>query len=247
MSGKTGIIYLASNNVSGKKYVGQTLTSLSSRRAKHHNSAFKYDSQLMFHQALRKHGKEAFTWDVIEDNIIVELLDDRETYWIERYDSFHHGYNMTLGGGSSRGYHHSDETKDKIRSKAKGKSNLDHYVNRYGEEEGKRKYEVYVSSLKERKGKSRLQCFVEKYGEEEGTKKHERFVQKMRDKKKGCKPSNTLEHFVELLGKEEGKKRYDEFVNKMKEKLIGKSRTIETKNKMKKSRARYFENKKGGT
>jgi len=240
---KSGIIYLASNINSNKKYVGQTFTTLTYRKNKHKSSAFKYDSQLKFHQALRKYGWNMFKWEVIEIDVELDLLDERETYWIEYHDSFNCGYNMTMGGCSSRGYHHTEETKEKLRNGAKGKSNLDHYIKRFGEIEGVIKYEIYMNTLKERKGKSRLQCFIEKHGDEEGKIKYDAFVQNLKDKKKGHKANNTLDYYISKLGEEKGKERYLIFSNKMK----NKKDTNETKLLKSEVKKLYWKNKKGGT
>ena len=237
-----GIIYLATNINSNKKYVGQTFTTLSHRKNKHRSSAFNYDSQLKFHQALRKHGWNAFKWEIIETDVELDLLDERETYWVEYHDSFNNGYNMTVGGCSSRGYQHTEETKEKLRNAAKGKSNLDHYIKRFGEIEGINKYEIYINMLKERKGKTRLQGFIEKYGEEEGKIKYEAFVQNLKIKRKGCKPTNTLECFITKFGEEKGKEKYAEFSNKMK----SKKDTNETKLLKSEAKKLYWKNKKGG-
>ncbi len=49
------------------------------------------------YRAMRKHGKENFQIEAIEecDN---EVLNEREIYWISEKDSYHNGYNATLGG-----------------------------------------------------------------------------------------------------------------------------------------------------
>ena len=181
---KKGIIYLATNKVNDKKYIGQTYTALDYRKRRHFKSAFLYESNLTFHQALRKHGKENFTWTTIED-CDVSILDEKEIHWVKYYDSFDNGYNMTEGGGSSRGYHHTKETKEKIRNSMKGKSNLDHWIAKYGEEKGNEVYKEYISKLKKRKGKSRLDGMIEKYGEKEGKRRYDKMIIKMKAGHKG--------------------------------------------------------------
>jgi len=50
-----------------------------------------------FYRALRKYGIENFTFQIVE-LCVQSDLDDREIYWIGKYDSFTNGYNETLGG-----------------------------------------------------------------------------------------------------------------------------------------------------
>ena len=48
------------------------------------------------------------------------ILDYREMYWIQKYQSLTNGYNLTKGGGGSWGRVLSDETKNKIRQSKVG-------------------------------------------------------------------------------------------------------------------------------
>ena len=47
---------------------------------------------------MNKYGSDKFYYEVLEDNVPYELLDEREVYYIEKFDSFHNGYNSTPGG-----------------------------------------------------------------------------------------------------------------------------------------------------
>ena len=94
----TGLIYKYTNLLNGKIYIGQTRTSLERRDKKHCNSS---DDNMYFHKALRKYGRENFNLEIIEEHIPLELLDMREQYWIEYFDSYYKhnkGYNLTKGG-----------------------------------------------------------------------------------------------------------------------------------------------------
>jgi len=116
-----GLIYLVENKINGKKYIGQCITQLNYRKAKHFSAAFKFNSQSRFHEALRKYGKRNFKWEIIENNVAVDYLDNREIFWIDFYDTLKSGYNMTSGGGTIRGYHHTLETKEHLKNVMKGK------------------------------------------------------------------------------------------------------------------------------
>lgn len=47
---------------------------------------------------MNKYGSENFYCETLEENIPYEKLDEREVYYIEKFDSFHNGYNSTPGG-----------------------------------------------------------------------------------------------------------------------------------------------------
>lgn len=53
--------------------------------------------------AIRKHGAENFTFEVIEE-CIDEAINDRERHWVTHYDSFNQekGYNLTKGGSGEQ-------------------------------------------------------------------------------------------------------------------------------------------------
>ena len=93
------IIYKATSKTTGKIYIGQTKQTLKERINQHNSHAFNSQSNYHFHNAIRKYGPNDFQYEIIEDNInSAELLNEREKYWIEFYDSYNNGYNSTLGG-----------------------------------------------------------------------------------------------------------------------------------------------------
>lgn len=108
-----GIIYCYISP-SGKYYVGQTYNE-SKRKCQHKNLAYNlYDKtyNYKFYQAIRKYGWDSFEYKVlitIEADTKEELskqLDEKEIYYIKLYDSYHNGYNMTIGGRVLRGEAH---------------------------------------------------------------------------------------------------------------------------------------------
>lgn len=79
------------------KYIGQTTGKLSKR----HNEHLKRDNSYI-DRALRKYGENNFTLEILEDDISdTNELNNREVYWINFYDSFNNGYNLTKGGSGS--------------------------------------------------------------------------------------------------------------------------------------------------
>ena len=105
------IIYKGTNLINGKSYIGQTKMSLEMRLYHswwgHYTRADKeLGSSSHISGAIRKYGKENFSWEILETIDISnmtkeqakELLDEREKYWIAYYDTFNNGYNQTIGG-----------------------------------------------------------------------------------------------------------------------------------------------------
>lgn len=94
-----GIIYKYTNKINNKSYIGQTINP-QKRKNYHKSAAFNpnardYDKK--FYRAIRKYTYEEFEYSILEeceDNIINE----REKYYIQYYDSVENGYNITYGG-----------------------------------------------------------------------------------------------------------------------------------------------------
>ena len=114
-------VYLISNNVNGKCYVGSSIH-LTQRR-KEHFSRLMHNKHENAHlqNAYNKYGREAFEFEILEtlsiDDNIKENLLKREQFWI---DNLKPEYNILLVAGSNLGYHHSDETKQKISKSTTG-------------------------------------------------------------------------------------------------------------------------------
>lgn len=109
-----GIIYLVVNNITNKIYVGMTNESLNKRKSRHLLSV-KYGSKTHFHNSIRKHKIENFTWFIIDcANSKKELL-EKEIRHIKNYNSLKYGYNLTIGGESISGYKWTDEQKSNQR------------------------------------------------------------------------------------------------------------------------------------
>jgi group I intron endonuclease len=106
------IIYKATNKVNGKSYVGKSIRGLNQRMTGHRHHALTRDSQFYFHRAIRKYGWESFEWAVIDEADTKEELAEKEKQWIDKYDSFGNGYNMTTGGDGVSGFDMTDEYRD---------------------------------------------------------------------------------------------------------------------------------------
>ena len=98
---KFGKIYLITNDVNSKVYVGQTIQTLN-KRFNGHCCYSKSDRSINMYikRAIHKYGRDKFHIQLIEE-CPVNILDEREKYWINFYDSYNTGYNLTLGGQDS--------------------------------------------------------------------------------------------------------------------------------------------------
>ena len=100
-----GYIYKITNNINGKMYIGKTERSVNIRYKEHLRNINKYCDSIPLYKALKKYGKENFTIEQIEE-CSNDLLDQREIYWISTLDTYHNGYNCTIGGeGGIKDYH----------------------------------------------------------------------------------------------------------------------------------------------
>jgi len=107
-------IYLITNSVTGSQYVGKSVNI--HRRVLQHfcqlNSGNHYNTYLQ--RAWDKYGNGAFDVSVLELCDKSEL-DNKEVMYIEKYDTYHNGYNLTLVGDGGHGVIVSDETRQKLR------------------------------------------------------------------------------------------------------------------------------------
>ena len=95
-------IYKITNKINNKIYIGQSVN-IEQRFYTHCSDALYKADNNYFHNAIRKYGKENFYIEIIEE-CPEEELNDREIYWISKYNSTDTsiGYNSTLGGEGNR-------------------------------------------------------------------------------------------------------------------------------------------------
>lgn len=92
------LIYKVTNKITNTCYIGQTRNELAVRKQEHINDC-RHGVVTKFYAAIRYYGEDAFVWEVIEDNIeSLSKLNEREQYWIKRFNSYLEGYNSTPGG-----------------------------------------------------------------------------------------------------------------------------------------------------
>jgi len=143
------IIYKITNTITDKVYIGQTIGTLGRRWYLHKRNS--KDIKNKFYNAIRRYGTECWIVEIIEEVDNINLLNEREEYWITYYDTFKNGYNSRTGGGQRTflsdeakelisknhanfsgvnnpnfGKKHTKEAKEKISLVKKGKKNLKH-------------------------------------------------------------------------------------------------------------------------
>ena len=100
-----GRLYVATNTKTNKVYVGQTRRDVRQRMLRHFRDA-KKGSPLRFHQALRKHGEDAFDFREVAVGPAGDWLNAMEIALIAAYGSFGRGYNSSKGGDGIVGSQH---------------------------------------------------------------------------------------------------------------------------------------------
>ena len=95
------LIYKITNDINGKIYIGKTNFSIEKRFKEHCRDAQKGKCKNRpLYSAINKYGIEHFHIESIEE-VSRERASEREQYWINFYNSYHFGYNATLGGDGS--------------------------------------------------------------------------------------------------------------------------------------------------
>lgn len=83
-------IYKITNKINGKIYIGQAKNI--NKRIKEHIKG----STSAISLAIQKHGEENFDFEILETDI--EDYNEKEKYWIKKFNSYQKGYNLTEGG-----------------------------------------------------------------------------------------------------------------------------------------------------
>ena len=117
----TGIIYRATQKSTGFSYVGQTTRTLEKRKNAHLNT--KKPTKF---QKLLQAKPDDFEWEIIEDNILIEKLTEKEQHYINLL-ILEQGEKMLntsidIYPNFFRGCHHSLETRAKLSVANKGKN-----------------------------------------------------------------------------------------------------------------------------
>lgn len=95
-------IYVITNLINGTQYVGKTTEPSIEDRWKRHvwDTNRRETEKRPLYDAFKKYGFENFKIEQLEE-CSVEILSERESYWIDKLDTYKNGYNATRGGDGS--------------------------------------------------------------------------------------------------------------------------------------------------
>lgn len=133
-------IYKITNLITNKSYIGFTRNSLNRRFSGHRKDSFKHKNTKFAH-ALREYpDKNNWKIELLEENIAIDSVIEKEKYYINLFDTFNNGYNSNAGGtGNVRGIRKCSEEQKKYLSEInKGKKPTAYCIQRVKESNSKR-------------------------------------------------------------------------------------------------------------
>lgn len=94
---KKYIIYIYTNILNNKVYIGQTCLTLEKRAG---TNGKKYCKCKYFWNAIQKYGWQSFHSEILEDNSSKNEANEKEVLYISKFNSTNHsyGYNIKIGG-----------------------------------------------------------------------------------------------------------------------------------------------------
>ena len=102
-------VYKITNLINNKSYIGITKRDPNIRFNEH----FSNKKELLY-KAKEKYGKENFSLEIVENNLLETEIGERERYYIKLYNSLvPNGYNLSIGGISNKSI--SEEGKQKLK------------------------------------------------------------------------------------------------------------------------------------
>lgn len=121
----TYCVYIHTNKINGKKYVGQTIFGNNPNERWRNGTGYVHSPY--FWNAIQKYGWDSFEHDVIASKLTKEEADNFERLLIEKLNTCDNscGYNMTCGGDGQSGRSLTEETKQKISKALKGRKLTD--------------------------------------------------------------------------------------------------------------------------
>lgn len=129
-----GSVYMFVNKTNNKKYIGKTISKISSRFSAHENKS--KNSDYYFYKAIRKYSWEGFdkyvifqtnvlTNNKVNKSLLNSIICDKEIEFINKFNTnnSNFGYNTTGGGEGMTGIKFSEETRKKMSESRKGEGN----------------------------------------------------------------------------------------------------------------------------
>lgn len=93
-------IYKIENLINNKIYIGQSID-IQRRWRDHKNNALKQQNKNLLYSDILNYDINNFSFIVLEE-CKIEELDEKQKYWIQYYNSYNNGYNLTIGGAGKR-------------------------------------------------------------------------------------------------------------------------------------------------
>lgn len=194
----------------GKSYIGITVD-FDKRKNAHLSAVGRDNEQNIIYRAMRKHGVDSLEWIILDNEVDnYNNLKELEKSYIQKYDSYENGYNMTLGGDGVLGKRVSEETRKKIGDAHRGKTTTEETKRKLSEinkglthtEEAKRK----ISNIHKGKplSKEHRKKLSESHKGKVLSKEHKK---KLSEAHKGIKLSEKHKQSMSKAQKEAWKKR----------------------------------------
>ena len=255
-----GYVYKITNTVNNKSYIGISIHEPEKDRIQKHLSGH---GNRIIANAVKKYGRDAFTYEVLEENVFDEFLPELEVAYIANYNTVApNGYNLTSGGEvaktlsaetrrkigeAGKGRNHSIEARRKMSKARKGKTLSAEHRSKISEAlKGKTRSEEHCRKLSEARkgekhyfyGKTHSAETRRKIGEAQKGKKGKPHSAEARRKMSKARKGKTfsVEHRRKLSEARKGKKHSVETCSKISESKRGKTHSAEERRKMSEAR-----------
>lgn len=160
-SHKVGI-YKWTNKTNGKIYIGLSTNLLKRKKNFLHFGRVYTKVKSKIENARRLYNKREYWNYIILEYCTKDDLNNKEIYYINKYNSFKMGYNSSIGGEGSRGYKLSESQKEKIRLIHKGKELSEEHKRKLSEiGKGRKQNEEWIKKRSEKLKKPIIQIDIE--------------------------------------------------------------------------------------
>jgi group I intron endonuclease len=166
---KTHYIYKLTSP-SGKVYIGRAVHF--KKRMTTHKYTAKSGVKRPLYEAIRKHGWENFTKEIIDTAETNETAYALELFYITEYDSINNGYNVSIntrdGGSKWEGREHTAEYQQLVNTSRQNRTGVGNGM--YGKQHTEESKDLQKAAAV---GRYSLDWFIQRHGNEEGLKKYE--------------------------------------------------------------------------